>query len=157
MGNNNNQNEVLSCMLSTASANISINGTYWNMVEISEYFREYAKKVPYNTTLYILDGAYGIRVSFLWMPKKTFGRQNGLDCTEIISMSYEGKIKTVWSNDKSYRRVLTDDYEQVQNIINNAVDKHLNKIRNSKDRHRYSEEWLSGRQDDTIVRSRKKK
>ena len=152
-----NQNEVLNCMLSTATAKISINGTYWNMVALSERFGEYAKKVPYSTSLSVLDGSYGIEVSFAWLPKKPFGQHNGPDCTEIISMSFEGKTKTVWSNDKSTRKPLTDEYEQVQNIINNAVDKHLNKIRNSKDRHRYSEEWLSGHQDDTIVRSRKKK
>lgn len=156
MENKFNQNEVLNCMLSSALANISFNGTYWNMVEISEYFREYAKKVPYNTSLSILDGFYGIMVSFLWIPKKAFGRQNGLDCTEIISMSYEDKHKTVWSNDKSLRRVLTDDYEQVQNIINDTVNEQLKTLWNSKDKHQYSEEWLSGRQDDTMVRSRKK-
>jgi len=156
MNNYINQNEVLNCMLSSALAKISFNGTYWNMVAISEKFGEYAKKVPYNTSLSILDGFYGIKVSFLWIPKKPFWRQNGLDCTEIILMTYGGKTKTVWSNDKSTRKPLTDDYEQVQNIINDTVNEQLNTLWNSKDKHQYSEEWLSGRQDDTMVRSRKK-
>ena len=152
-----NQNEVLNCMVSTAIANISIDGTYWNMVALSERFGEYAKKVPYCTSLSILDGSYGIEVSFAWLPKNPYRPQDRLDFAEIILMTYEGKTKTVWSNDKSTRRVLTDDYDQVQNIINDTIAEHLNKIRNSKDKHLYSEEWLSGRQDDIKVRSRKKK
>ena len=156
MEKNNYQNEVLNGMLSTAIANISINGTYWNMVAISEEFGEYAKNVPYSTSLSILDGAYGIKVSFLWIPKKPFGQHNGPDCTEVILMHYKDITKTVWSNDKNAHKVTTDDYEQVQNIINNTINEHLNELRNSKDKHLYSEEWLSGRQDDTKVRSRKK-
>lgn len=152
-----NNNEILNCMLSTANAKISINGSYWNMVEISEYFREYAKKVPYNTTLSILDGAYGIMVSFLWIPKKPFGQQIGPDCTEVIFMNFKDKIKTVWSNDKSTHKVLTDDYSQVQNIINNTINEDLKKHGINIDTHLYSEEWHSGWLIDTSVRSHRKK
>lgn len=157
MENNYYQNEDLRFIVSSAMAEISIHESYWNMVAISEIVGEHAKKVPYNTALIISDGAYGIKVSFLWMPKKPFGQHNGPDCTEVINMYFKDKSKTVWCNDKSTRKVLTDDYVQVQNIINNTINEYLNKLRNSKDKHMYSEEWLSGRESHTRIRSRKKK
>lgn len=149
------RNEVLNYMVSSAIANITISGSYWNMVAISETFGEYAKNVPYSTSLSIFDGSYGIEVSFLWIPKKPFGHHNGPDCTEFITMKFNDRRKTVWTNDKSTRRVLTDDFEQVQNIINDTINEHLDKLRNSKDKHLYSEEWLSGHRCDIVVRCHK--
>ena len=127
------------------------------MVAISERIGEYAKIVPYNTALYITDLISGTKVSFLWIPKKPFGQQDGPDCTEFITLFFQGKSKTVWTNDKNTRRVLTDDYEQVQNIINNTISENLKNIGINIDTHLYSEEWRSGYLNDTRIRSRKKK
>lgn len=157
MENKVSRNEVLNCMISTAMAEISIQESYWNMVAISEKFGEYAKTVPYSTSLDITDLISGAEVSFLWIPKKPFGQHRGPDCTEYITMTFKDKTKTVWSNNKSTRRVLTDDYEQVQNIINNTISEELKKYGISIDTHLYSEEWHSGWLIDTRVRSRKKK
>lgn len=157
MENKVSRNEVLNCMISTAMAEISIQESYWNMVAISEKFGEYAKKVPYATSLYITDLISGTKVSFLWIPKKPFGQQNGPDCTEIISMNYKDKVKTVWSNSRLTHKVLTDNYEQVQNIINNTISEDLEKNGINIDTHMYSEEWHNGWLIDTRVRSRKKK
>lgn len=150
-------NEAINYYVSAASATISFQESFWNMVAISEKFGEYAKIVPYNTSLRLKDLISGAEVSFLWMPKKPFGRQDGPDCTEFITLFFKGKSKTVWTNDKNTRRVLTDDYEQVQNIINNTISEDLKKQGIIIDTPLDSEEWRSGWLIDTRVNSRKKK
>ena len=157
MHNKFNENEVVDCMVASVTANISIQESFWNMVAISEKIGEYAKTVPYSTSLCITDLMSGTKVSFLWIPKKPFGQQIGPDCTEVIFMNFKDKIKTVWSNDKSTHKVLTDDYSQVQNIINNTISEDLKKHGINLDTHLYSEEWHSGGLIDTSVRSHRKK